>query len=130
MTSAPRDGSLFLAWAPADHGLPAMHSLCAWHPDAGFCVDELREPTHWMPLPAPPDPGNDDTTFLDVFLQRVEAGEPVTLEEVARLKRLADWADVPPPPGWMGRANLEETRRAVADARKHMTSSVQEPTPV
>ncbi len=61
--TAPTDGSLFLVWAPPffdagwdDGGLPAMFSLCAWHPDAGFCIDELRAPTHWTPLPAPPPP--------------------------------------------------------------------------
>ncbi|TXH14962.1 MAG: DUF551 domain-containing protein [Hyphomicrobiaceae bacterium] len=54
ISTAPRDGTLFLAWAPAAEGLPAMFSLCAWHPDAGFCIDELREASHWMPLPDPP----------------------------------------------------------------------------
>lgn len=52
--TAPKDGTLFLAWAPSLHGLPAMYSLCAWHPDGGFCIDELREVTKWQPLPDPP----------------------------------------------------------------------------
>jgi hypothetical protein len=52
--TAPTDGSLFLVWAPEYVGLPSIYSLCAYHPDAGFCIDELREPTHWMPLPEPP----------------------------------------------------------------------------
>lgn len=53
--SAPKDGTLFLAYAEAgQHDLPALFSLCAWHPDAGFCICELREATHWQPLPAPP----------------------------------------------------------------------------
>lgn len=52
--TAPKDGTLFLAWAePGQHGLPGMHSLCAWHEDAGFCICELRQPTHWKPLRAP-----------------------------------------------------------------------------
>ncbi len=54
--TAPKDGTLFLAWAPGVFDLPAMFSLCAWHPDAGFCIDELRVATHWMPLPAAPQP--------------------------------------------------------------------------
>lgn len=54
ISTAPTDGTLILVWAPAAHGLPAMYSLCAWHPDAGFCIDELREPTHWQPLPEAP----------------------------------------------------------------------------
>ena len=53
MASAPKDGTLFLCWAPGREGLPAMYSLCAWHEDAGFCVDELREPAMWWPLPSP-----------------------------------------------------------------------------
>ena len=52
--TAPKDRSLFLVWAPGRDGLGPMFSLCAWHPDAGFCIDELREPTHWMPLPPSP----------------------------------------------------------------------------
>lgn len=52
--TAPKDGTLFLTWAPPVQGLPAMFSLCAWHPDAGFCIDELREPMYWWPLPDPP----------------------------------------------------------------------------
>lgn len=53
--SAPKNGTLFLAYAEAgQHDLPPLYSLCAWHPDAGFCIDELREPTHWMSLPKPP----------------------------------------------------------------------------
>lgn len=52
--TAPKDGKLFLCWAPMYQDLPSMYSLCAWHDEAGFCIDELRQPTHWMPLPAPP----------------------------------------------------------------------------
>lgn len=57
--TAPKDGTLFLVWAPgSEFDLPDMMSLCAWHPDGGFCVCELRYPTHWMPLPAPPPKGD------------------------------------------------------------------------
>lgn len=53
--TAPRDGTLFLVWAaPGQHDLPAMYSLCSWHELAGFCIDELRQPTCWMPLPPAP----------------------------------------------------------------------------
>lgn len=54
METAPTDGTVFLAFAPAAYGLSALYALCAWHPDAGFFVDELREATHWQPLPSPP----------------------------------------------------------------------------
>jgi hypothetical protein len=49
--SAPKDGSEIIVYCPPAHGLNHMASVCAWHEDAGFCVDELREPTLWIPLP-------------------------------------------------------------------------------
>lgn len=52
--TALKDGTLILVWAPGREGLPPLYSLCAWHKDAGFCIDELRSPTHWQPLPVPP----------------------------------------------------------------------------
>ena len=53
--TAPKDGTIIWIYAPPAHGLPALQTQCAWHPDAGFCVCELREPTHWMPLPFAPE---------------------------------------------------------------------------
>jgi hypothetical protein len=52
--TAPKDGRLILVWAPAKEGFTSLYSLCRYHPDAGFCIDEIREATHWMPLPEPP----------------------------------------------------------------------------
>ena len=49
--SAPKDGSEIIVYCPPAHGLPHMASVCAYHEDAGFCVDELREPTLWIPIP-------------------------------------------------------------------------------
>lgn len=51
MDEAPRDGTLIEVFVPQKHGLPGFISDCSWHPDAGFCVDELREPTAWRPKP-------------------------------------------------------------------------------
>lgn len=48
--TAPRDRPI-IVYAPARDGLPEMASMCQWHPDAGFCIDEMREPTHWMEKP-------------------------------------------------------------------------------
>lgn len=50
---APRDEliEVFAPGGPCD--LPDLVSLCQWHPDAGFCVCELREPTHWRPFVRP-----------------------------------------------------------------------------
>ena len=50
--SAPKDRPI-IVYCPERHGLPAMASICQWHPDAGFCVDELREPTCWTEIPPP-----------------------------------------------------------------------------
>jgi hypothetical protein len=54
--TAPKNGTEFIVYCPPAHGLRDMASICSWHEDAGFCVDELREPTHWIPLPNPPEP--------------------------------------------------------------------------
>lgn len=35
---------------------PPMQAITQWHELAGFCVCELREATHWMPLANPPPP--------------------------------------------------------------------------
>jgi hypothetical protein len=50
MATAPRDRPI-IVYCPEKHGLQAMASICEWHPDAGFCVDELREPTCWTEIP-------------------------------------------------------------------------------
>ena len=50
--NTPRD-RLIIVYAPGDGFLPDLVCLCQWHPDAGFCVDELRHPTHWMPYEKP-----------------------------------------------------------------------------
>jgi hypothetical protein len=50
---APKDGRTIIVYAPPLDGLEAIVSLCAWHNDAGFCIDELREPTHWQPFDHP-----------------------------------------------------------------------------
>lgn len=53
--TAPKDGTKILVWCPSAHGLDELYAVCAYHEDAGFCVCELREPTHWQPLPQPPE---------------------------------------------------------------------------
>jgi hypothetical protein len=57
ISTAPKDGSEIIAYSQDVSGTTGLNpfvSLCAWHPDAGFCTCELREVTHWMPLPPPP----------------------------------------------------------------------------
>jgi len=49
--SAPRDGTEIIVYCPPAHGLLSMVSFCAWHNEAGFCVDEIREPSHWIAQP-------------------------------------------------------------------------------
>ena len=49
--SAPTDGTEIVVYCPPAHKLNHMASVCTYHDDAGFCVDELREPTLWIPLP-------------------------------------------------------------------------------
>ncbi len=63
METAPTDGSTVIVYAPPPDpekwhetvcGLPAIICTAAYHEDAGYCVDDIREPTHWRPLPAAP----------------------------------------------------------------------------
>lgn len=60
--TAPKDGSQFIAYSQdlAGCGLPPLISLCAWHDEAGFCTDEIREPTDWHQLPPPPKEHDDE----------------------------------------------------------------------
>jgi hypothetical protein len=53
METAPTDGTPFLAYSVdlKGCGLSPFFSVCAWHEDAGFCTDEIREPIYWWPLP-------------------------------------------------------------------------------
>ena len=44
----------WLLYAPEREGLPAMQSVCRYHDDAGWCIDELRTATHGQPLPELP----------------------------------------------------------------------------
>jgi hypothetical protein len=61
--SAPKD-RVIEVFAPGVHGLNDLVSLCEWHPDAGFCVCEVRSPTHWRehhrPTSARPPPASAD----------------------------------------------------------------------
>lgn len=52
---APREG-LIVVYCPPYQDLPELVSLCEWHPDGGFCVDELREPTHFARFDRPGTP--------------------------------------------------------------------------
>jgi len=51
METAPHDRPI-IVYCPEKHGLPAMASICQWQFDAGFCVDELRDPTCWIEIPS------------------------------------------------------------------------------
>jgi hypothetical protein len=48
--TAPHDRPVVI-YAPPREDLPEFAGMCEWHPDAGFCVCELREPTYWMDRP-------------------------------------------------------------------------------
>lgn len=51
---APQDGSIQWVYVAPRNGLPGFQCKCAYHPDAGWCADELREVTHYRPYPSPP----------------------------------------------------------------------------
>lgn len=64
--TAPKDRTI-LVYAPGEQGLDPIICACRWHDDAGFYVDELRSPTHWMPLPEPPKTGGDLKRWKGAF---------------------------------------------------------------
>lgn len=66
ISTAPKDGRTIMVYAPAREGLGELVSLCSWHPDAGFCIDELRSPTHWQPFERP-KVGGDLTRWKGAF---------------------------------------------------------------
>lgn len=63
---------------------------------------------------------SDAAAFLSRILAAAQAGERVTAEDVAELRRLADWADAAPPQGWNGTLDKGEAARAVEAARKRL----------
>jgi hypothetical protein len=52
--TAPRDEAV-LVYAPCREDLGPIVTMCLYHPDAGWCVDEIREVTHWMLVPDAPE---------------------------------------------------------------------------
>lgn len=52
INTAPTDGTLVWVYTAAFDGLPTFQGPCSYHPDAGWCTDELRHVTHWIPLSA------------------------------------------------------------------------------
>ncbi len=60
IATAPKDREIAV-YAPSYHELESLVSKCQWHDSAGFCIDELRTPTHWCELPADPKWHHADT---------------------------------------------------------------------
>lgn len=52
--TAKKDGTEVWVYAAPYQDLPGFQCRCGYHSEGGWCVDELREVTHWMPLPPPP----------------------------------------------------------------------------
>jgi len=58
--TAPKDGTRIMAWWP-DVVLDKSIGVTSWMAPVGYCIHWTRDgrwspfdPTHWMPLPAPP----------------------------------------------------------------------------
>ena len=62
----------------------------------------------------------DDGEFLGWILHQAESCNSLEWEHVARLKRLADYADTPKPVNWTGAVDVHVVKRAVDRARKIM----------
>lgn len=117
--TAPRDGTVILVWQAGKGRDTIITDWFAVESNTGAC-GWLDEPTHWQPLPPPPTPQCDTAAFLAFMANAIETGERVTADDVARLRRLADWADAPPPAGWNGTLDKHEGRRAIEAAVRRM----------
>jgi hypothetical protein len=67
-----------------------------------------------------PIPLSDADAFLARILAAAQAGERVSAEDVAKLRKLADWAEAAPAPGWNGTLDRHEAARAVAAAKERL----------
>lgn len=50
IATAPIDGTRVWVFVAAAYGLSSFYCIAAYHPDGGWCCDELRETTAWKPL--------------------------------------------------------------------------------
>lgn len=53
--TVPKDGTRVLIYVSAYETLPGFITVAYYHSEGGWCADELRRTTHWMPLPKPPE---------------------------------------------------------------------------
>jgi len=84
--TAPMDRPV-LFWASAYEGLPGFQTVCQYHEDAGWCVDELRNATFWMELPKEPmEYGMIDNSELALF-ESCLATQETEGERIARITR-------------------------------------------
>lgn len=51
--NTPKDRPIQMFAPGGQFGLPDLQAIVTWHEDGGFCMDELRHPTHWKEV----DPG-------------------------------------------------------------------------
>lgn len=83
----------------------AIHMICSASEQQGpikLSVDEQR-------------------LFLDHIMCKARQGDVVTPEEVDLLCNLAGWHMMPPPHNWNGTLEIQETERAVAEAKAAMS---------
>lgn len=64
--TAPTDGTEVWVFVQGAHDLSSFQCVCAYHPGTGWCADELRHITHWMPKPSPPSAENVQALVADI----------------------------------------------------------------
>ncbi len=124
--SAPKDRWIFVYAAPYFE-LEGFVCVCHWHPDAGFCVDELREAVAWMPItyPAPPPvrrrgqklqttvPGywmNETSGVLRPAVEAYLNGQPMTSQQIGVMRAyLRQWMQG----SWEPDKEVEKLRHAI-----------------
>ena len=125
ISTAPRDGTVIDLWFAGEWNRRMTDAywsdnLGAWVIEARGC-SYLDSPTitHWKPLPMSPDK-EEKIAFLNRIIDDAQREMHVTSEDVARLRKLADWADTLLPSEWYGTIDKNEAKRAVEAAKKRM----------
>lgn len=125
--TAKTDGTEYVVLVAEREGLPAFITKCAYHPDAGWCADELRPVTRWLyelgkptslwdkykwhPIETYPQNGEKVLVYVPaLILPRVHYIEEILISykysssrwigiSEGYRDRITHWAPMPKPPG-------------------------------